>query len=268
MVAAGKTQRPNLPQRIMSSGEGASEAGTPECLEAPYRHSRKILGIGLKYRVHAGELGVDQPHGTPASFLKRNHAIVDRRDPVARPSGIGRNSAEAPLGVGDRVRTLPRHDRRRIVLRRSCHRHSPPDGRGRAAGEPLRPHLGQELPDVLLEDVPSCVGVPRRDYGYATSLATHMGATMAKWRAKSPTRVGMSVQPLIRLKLRSPLSTPEAAQRLTMLQSRQRLTLRVVVRATENIDSMVLVHPREPASRSETLQTLARRPQSTITLAA
>ena len=78
----------------------------------------------------------------------------------------------------------------------------------------------------------------------------------------------MSVQPLIRLKLRSPLSTPEAAQRLTMLQSRQRLTLRVVVRATENIDSMVLVHPREPASRSETLQTLARRPQSTITLAA
>jgi 2-keto-4-pentenoate hydratase/2-oxohepta-3-ene-1,7-dioic acid hydratase in catechol pathway len=71
----------------------------PPQLDAPYRHPRKILGIGLNYRSHAADLGADAPRQSPASFLKGDHTIIGPGDPIVIPPGIGRVTAEAELGL-------------------------------------------------------------------------------------------------------------------------------------------------------------------------
>ena len=68
---------------------------------APYRSPGKILGIGLNYRAHAGDLGAQAPRTSPASFLKAAHTIVGPGEAIMVPAGIGRVTAEAELAFPD-----------------------------------------------------------------------------------------------------------------------------------------------------------------------
>lgn len=66
---------------------------------APWTRPHKILGIGLNYGAHAGDLGQRAPRTTPASFLKGDHTIVGPGQPIVVPQGIGKVTAEAELGL-------------------------------------------------------------------------------------------------------------------------------------------------------------------------
>ena len=54
---------------------------------APWTRPRKILGIGLNYGAHAGDLGEQAPRTSPASFLKGDHTIVGPGQPIVVPPG-------------------------------------------------------------------------------------------------------------------------------------------------------------------------------------
>lgn len=64
----------------------------------PYRHPRKIWGIGLNYVEHAGDLSESVPE-EPASFLKADHTIIGDGDPIPLPRQSQRVTAEAELGL-------------------------------------------------------------------------------------------------------------------------------------------------------------------------
>ena len=65
---------------------------------APYRHPRKLWGIGLNYLEHAGDLSENVPT-EPASFMKGDHTIIGPGDPIPVPSQSTRTTAEAELGL-------------------------------------------------------------------------------------------------------------------------------------------------------------------------
>jgi 2-keto-4-pentenoate hydratase/2-oxohepta-3-ene-1,7-dioic acid hydratase in catechol pathway len=65
---------------------------------APYRSPRKIWGIGLNYRDHAGDLAEEVPD-EPASFMKGDHTIIGDGDEIVLPSQSSRVTAEAELGL-------------------------------------------------------------------------------------------------------------------------------------------------------------------------
>lgn len=64
----------------------------------PYRHPRKIWGIGLNYRDHAADLAAPFPT-EPASFMKGDHTIIGPNDTIQLPPESERVTAEAELGV-------------------------------------------------------------------------------------------------------------------------------------------------------------------------
>jgi 2-keto-4-pentenoate hydratase/2-oxohepta-3-ene-1,7-dioic acid hydratase in catechol pathway len=64
----------------------------------PYRHPRKILGIGLNYRDHAADLNAPYPT-EPASFMKCDNTIIGPGDTIELPPQSGRVTAEAEIGV-------------------------------------------------------------------------------------------------------------------------------------------------------------------------
>jgi 2-keto-4-pentenoate hydratase/2-oxohepta-3-ene-1,7-dioic acid hydratase in catechol pathway len=65
----------------------------------PYTKPGKILGIGLNYGAHAGDLGAPLPRTSPASFFKANHTIIGPGESIVVPAGIGKVTAEAELGL-------------------------------------------------------------------------------------------------------------------------------------------------------------------------
>jgi 2-keto-4-pentenoate hydratase/2-oxohepta-3-ene-1,7-dioic acid hydratase in catechol pathway len=65
---------------------------------APYRHPRKLWGIGLNYLEHAGDLAENVPT-EPASFMKGDHTIIGPGDPIPVPAQSRRTTAEAELGL-------------------------------------------------------------------------------------------------------------------------------------------------------------------------
>lgn len=71
------------------------------------RHPRKILGVGLNYAEHAGDLGEKRPD-EPATFMKPATTIVGPGDEVLVPPQSERTTGEAELGliVGRRCRFL------------------------------------------------------------------------------------------------------------------------------------------------------------------
>ncbi|OLT07734.1 hypothetical protein BJF90_13780 [Pseudonocardia sp. CNS-004] len=103
--------------------------------DAPYRHPRKILGIGLNYREHAADLGADVPRATPASFLKGDHTIIGPGEDIVLPAGIGRVTAEAELA---------------LVIGRECYRVSPEEALDHVFG--VTAVLDQTAEAVLLEN--------------------------------------------------------------------------------------------------------------------
>ncbi|PRY02401.1 fumarylacetoacetate hydrolase family protein [Allonocardiopsis opalescens] len=65
---------------------------------APYRHPRKIWGIGLNYVEHASDLTESVPE-EPASFMKGDHTIIAPDEPIPLPAQSERVTAEAELGL-------------------------------------------------------------------------------------------------------------------------------------------------------------------------
>ncbi|WP_412517424.1 fumarylacetoacetate hydrolase family protein [Actinomadura madurae] len=77
-------------------------------LTVPYRAPRKILGIGLNYREHAGDLDESAPE-EPASFFKGDHTIIGAGDTIVLPEQSGRVTTEGELGliIGRTARDVP-----------------------------------------------------------------------------------------------------------------------------------------------------------------
>jgi len=71
------------------------------------RHPRKLLGVGLNYAEHAGDLGERRPD-EPATFMKPATTIVGPGDEVVLPLQSERTTGEAELGlvIGRRCRDL------------------------------------------------------------------------------------------------------------------------------------------------------------------
>lgn len=101
----------------------------------PYRDPGKIVGIGLNYRAHAGDLGAQAPRGSPASFLKAAHTIVGPGEAIMVPAGIGRVTAEAELG---------------LIIGRECYQVDENRALEYVAG--VVPILDQTAEEVLLEN--------------------------------------------------------------------------------------------------------------------
>jgi 2-keto-4-pentenoate hydratase/2-oxohepta-3-ene-1,7-dioic acid hydratase in catechol pathway len=102
---------------------------------APWTRPRKILGIGLNYGAHAGDLGEQAPRTSPASFLKGDHTIVGPGQPIVVPPGIGKVTAEAELG---------------LVIGRTCYQVDVDEAMSYVAG--VVPVLDQTAEAVLLEN--------------------------------------------------------------------------------------------------------------------
>lgn len=64
----------------------------------PYRHPRKIWGIGLNYADHASDLDESAPD-EPASFIKGDHTIIGFGDEIILPKVSRTVTTEAELGV-------------------------------------------------------------------------------------------------------------------------------------------------------------------------
>lgn len=81
-------------------------------LGPPYRHPRKIWGIGLNYRAHAADLDEKAPTSEPASFMKPDTAIIGPGDSIQIPLLSHKTTGEAELGIvlGRVCRDVPRAD--------------------------------------------------------------------------------------------------------------------------------------------------------------
>jgi 2-keto-4-pentenoate hydratase/2-oxohepta-3-ene-1,7-dioic acid hydratase in catechol pathway len=83
----------------------------------PYRHPRKIWGIGLNYAEHARDLSETAPSSEPASFMKPDTTIIGPGDTVQIPLLSERTTGEAELGIviGQECRDVPQQDAYRVV---------------------------------------------------------------------------------------------------------------------------------------------------------
>ena len=85
------------------------------------RRDPKILCVGLNYRDHANEQGVDPPTA-PLLFSKFANTLGGDGDPILIPDGIGHVDAEAELAVviGKRVTGLTTSDALEAVCGWTC----------------------------------------------------------------------------------------------------------------------------------------------------
>ena len=67
-------------------------------LTSPVLKPRKVICIGLNYRDHAAESGMDIPE-QPLVFSKFSTSVVGPQEPVVLPPGAHENDYEAELGV-------------------------------------------------------------------------------------------------------------------------------------------------------------------------
>lgn len=118
-AAAGRSVPSTLQAFIESGALEAFRAALPQVdrsqltplraptFVAPYRHPPKIWGIGLNYRAHARDLGVDVPD-EPASFMKPWTTIIGPGVAIRLPRASRRVTAEAELGLvfGRRCHTV------------------------------------------------------------------------------------------------------------------------------------------------------------------
>ncbi|MFK4296676.1 2-keto-4-pentenoate hydratase/2-oxohepta-3-ene-1,7-dioic acid hydratase in catechol pathway [Arthrobacter sp. GAS37] len=95
-----------LDDELFATACAAAEAAPDEVFTAretvvftaPYRSPRKIWGIGLNYRAHAGDLSENVPT-EPASFMKGDHTIIGQDGQIVLPEQSERVTAEAELGI-------------------------------------------------------------------------------------------------------------------------------------------------------------------------
>lgn len=66
-----------------------------------YRNPKRIFGIGLNYRDHAGDIGSAPPSGFPGSFFKQADTLIGPNDAIKLPKlkEAQRTTAEAELGI-------------------------------------------------------------------------------------------------------------------------------------------------------------------------
>lgn len=115
--------------------EGGTDASAPGGgFGAPYRHPRKIWGIGLNYLDHAADLAAPTPD-EPASFIKADHTIIGPDEPIILPQQSQRVTAEAELG---------------LVIGRYCRNVSEGDALHYLFG--VCPVLDQTAEDILLRN--------------------------------------------------------------------------------------------------------------------
>ena len=97
LLEAGSLGR--LADAVAAGVDDAACVDTDSPVAAPWTRPHKILGIGLNYGGHAGDLGEQAPRTSPASFIKGDHTIVGPDESIVVPQGIGRVTAEAELGL-------------------------------------------------------------------------------------------------------------------------------------------------------------------------
>lgn len=66
---------------------------------APYRHPRKIWGIGANYREKAEEMAVVPAGGDPICFMKPDTSLIGPGEAIRLPVNAGRITAEAEIAV-------------------------------------------------------------------------------------------------------------------------------------------------------------------------
>ncbi|MFO7544432.1 MAG: fumarylacetoacetate hydrolase family protein [Trueperaceae bacterium] len=76
----------------------------------------KILGVGLNYQEHAGDLGEKRPD-EPATFMKPATSIIAAGDTIPIPRQSERTTGEAELGliIGKHCRDVPEGDAESVV---------------------------------------------------------------------------------------------------------------------------------------------------------
>lgn len=87
-----------LEERLERLPAHAAPLGDQVRFTAPYRHPRKLWGIGLNYVDHATDLSEVVPD-EPASFMKGDHTIIGPGDEIPLPPQSGRVTAEAEMGL-------------------------------------------------------------------------------------------------------------------------------------------------------------------------
>jgi 2-keto-4-pentenoate hydratase/2-oxohepta-3-ene-1,7-dioic acid hydratase in catechol pathway len=101
----------HLPEIATALGHAAvpalPHAAAPWRPGPPLRHPRKLLGVGLNYAEHAGDLGEKRPD-EPATFMKPATTIIGAGDTIAIPTQSERTTGEGELGlvIGRRCRDL------------------------------------------------------------------------------------------------------------------------------------------------------------------
>ena len=125
----------SLADAIAGDIDAAACVNPQSPVAAPWTRPRKILGIGLNYGAHAGDLGEQAPRTSPASFIKGDHTIVGPEEPIVVPQGIGRVTAEAELG---------------LVIGRTCYRVGVDEAMSYVAG--VVPVLDQTAEEILMEN--------------------------------------------------------------------------------------------------------------------
>lgn len=65
----------------------------------PYRHPRKIWGIGLNYVEHASDLEATPPSEYPVGFLKPDTTVIGHKQTIRIPKLSERTTGEAELGI-------------------------------------------------------------------------------------------------------------------------------------------------------------------------
>lgn len=96
VIASGRTDE--LAERAAQAPDRVFVDRADVELTAPYRHPRKLWGIGLNYVEHASDL-TEQVPDEPASFMKGDHTIIGPADPIPVPPQSSRTTAEAELGL-------------------------------------------------------------------------------------------------------------------------------------------------------------------------
>jgi 2-keto-4-pentenoate hydratase/2-oxohepta-3-ene-1,7-dioic acid hydratase in catechol pathway len=100
-----------LQRRAAAVSDDQFEPASRYTFTAPYRSPRKIWGIGLNYRDHAGDLEESVPT-EPASFIHADHTIIGTGDDIVIPTQSTRVTAEAELGliIGRTARNVSEKD--------------------------------------------------------------------------------------------------------------------------------------------------------------
>ena len=119
----------------MDAGVDDSACVDPESpVVAPWTRPRKILGIGLNYGAHAGDLGERAP-AVARVLHQGDHTVVGPAEPIVVPPGIGKVTAEAELG---------------LVIGRTCYQVDVDEALSYVAG--VVPVLDQTAEAMLLEN--------------------------------------------------------------------------------------------------------------------